>query len=67
LDLYFNQNSATVALQHRKNQSVVSNSTEWKGSAYISSMEIEIARSEFPTVSAEYRGDGALNRNVNST
>jgi len=66
LDLYFNQSSANVALQHRKNGSVVASSTEWTGSAYINSMEIEIARSEFPTVSAEYQGDGALNRNTTS-
>jgi len=62
LDLYFNQSSATVALKHKVDGSVVKPSTTWSGSAYISSLEIELARNEYPSISGEFQGDGALTR-----
>jgi hypothetical protein len=62
LDLYFNQTSATVALEHRTNGSVVTGSTKWTGDAYVSTLDIELGRNEYPTISAEYMGDGALDR-----
>jgi hypothetical protein len=64
LDLYFNQASATVALQHRENESVVTGSTAWTGDAYISSLEIELARNAYPQISGEFQGDGSLSRNT---
>jgi hypothetical protein len=62
LSLYFNQNTATMALRHEEGGSVVTGSTKWEGSAYISTIEITLERDSFPTISAELQGDGALSR-----
>jgi len=60
--LFFNQSSATVGLQHTENGSVVTGSTLWDGTAYLSSAEITLKRNAFPQLSAEFQGDGALAR-----
>jgi len=62
LDLYFNQSTATAYLRHEDDSGVVTGSTAWNGSAYISSLEIELSRNEHPSLSAEFAGDGALSR-----
>lgn len=62
LALYFGQNTATVALQHTKNGSVVTGSTLWQGDAFLSSAEITLERNSFPELSAELQGTGSLDR-----
>lgn len=62
IDLYFNQNTGTVGLRHEKDGTVVTGSTLWKGDAHLSSMEMELARNEFPTISTDFQGDGKLER-----
>jgi len=62
IDLYFNQSEATAALRHETDGSVVSGSTLWEGTALVSSLEIELARNAYPTLSAELQGDGELTR-----
>lgn len=62
IDLFFTQSTATVGLRHEENGSVVTGSTFWNGSAYLASAEITLERNSFPTLSAEFQGDGALSR-----
>lgn len=62
LNLFFTQSSATVGLQHEDGGSVVSGSTLWDGSAFLSSAEITLERNSFPTLSAELQGTGQLSR-----
>lgn len=62
--LFFDQSTATVALRHEKNGSIVTGSTIWEGSAFLSSAEITLERDSFPQLTAEFQGDGALSRNT---
>ena len=62
LDLFFSQNTATVGLQHEKDETVVSGSTIWQGDAFLSSAELTLERNSFPSLSAELQGTGALSR-----
>jgi hypothetical protein len=62
IDLFFTQSTATVGLRHEENGSIVTESTFWNGNAYLASAEITLERNSFPTLSAEFQGDGALSR-----
>lgn len=64
IDLWINQSTATAALRHEEDGSTVTGSTIWTGSALINSIEMEVARNEFPGLSAEFQGDGQLSRNT---
>jgi predicted secreted protein len=62
IQMYFDQSTATVALQHEEGGSVVSPSTIWEGDAYLANAEITLERNAFPTLSAELQGTGPLSR-----
>jgi hypothetical protein len=64
ITMWTDQTENTASLRHQEGGTDVSGSTFWEGTTLLSSLEIELARDEFPSIATELQGDGALTRNT---
>jgi len=62
ITMWTDQTENTASLRHQEGGTDVTGSTYWEGTTLLSSLEIELARDEFPTITTELQGSGKLER-----